>query len=68
MGELKQDYREWFLYAEEDLKSAKILASEKIFRASAYHAQQCAEKALKSYLVQIRKTHDLVELTQFGSC
>jgi len=63
-----QDYRAWLSYAEEDLTSARILVKEKVFRSATYHAQQCVEKALKSYLVfkqqEIRKTHDLVELTQ----
>lgn len=63
-----QDYRAWLSYAEEDLVCARLLQKEKIFRAASYHTQQCAEKALKSYLVfkerELRKTHDLVELTQ----
>lgn len=63
-----QDFKAWFSYAQEDLISAQILLRENVFRAATYHTQQCVEKALKSYLVfkeqEIRKTHDLVELTQ----
>ena len=65
----------WIEFAEVDLKTAYILirAEEVHIGPILYSTQQCAEKALKAYLVfkrmPIRKTHDLIELlnlcTQF---
>ncbi len=63
-----QKHEQWLDYAHDDLKSAKILfAAEEIIVASIlFHSQQCAEKALKAYLVHnsvpFKRTHDLVEL------
>jgi len=55
----------WYMIALEDLDSAKHLLSRS-FMTTLFHVQQCAEKALKSYLVlkkgSIKKTHDLVLL------
>ena len=45
---------QWFEYAEEDLRLARhglIMPSSCPYRLIAYHAQQCAEKYLKAYLV-----------------
>lgn len=62
-----QKHEESIWYAQDDLTAAKILCRENIYRASLYHCQQAAEKALKAYLVwknaTIRKTHDLIILT-----
>jgi HEPN domain-containing protein len=45
--------KEWLSYANTDLIGAKALADmgENFFPLAAFHAQQCAEKALKAYLV-----------------
>ena len=46
--------RDWAAYADEDLRLARhalTLASGCPYRLIAYHAQQCAEKYLKSFLV-----------------
>lgn len=46
--------RQWTAYADEDLRMAEhalTIGDEAPFRLIAYHAQQCAEKYLKSYLV-----------------
>lgn len=46
--------KKWINYAEEDLRLAKhslTLESGCPFRLTAYHAQQCAEKYLKAFLV-----------------
>jgi len=56
---------EWLFKADHDLKSAQILfrAHEPVLDMAIYHTQQCAEKALKAYLVfreqEIDKTHNL---------
>ncbi len=58
-----QNYEKWMLKASSDLRGAKILLKEESFDLCVYHAQQCAEKMLKAYLVykeqEIRKTHEL---------
>ena len=58
-------------YAEEDLRLAKhglTMSSSCPFRLIAYHAQQCAEKYLKAYLVFKRidfpYTHNIRNLLQ----
>jgi len=46
--------REWLSHAKGDLEYAKVgltLGTEQAFRLVAFHAQQCAEKSLKAYLV-----------------
>ncbi|MDR0983614.1 MAG: HEPN domain-containing protein [Ruminococcus sp.] len=42
---------DWFSYAEFDLASAKTLYNSKNALHSAFHCQQCIEKALKGYLL-----------------
>ena len=62
--------RDWFEKADQDLEMARrALGPEKPLPGMAcYHAQQCAEKYLKGYLiahsVPFRFVHDLVYLTQ----
>jgi len=46
--------KEWLLHADEDLRLAKHafkLKTSTPYKLIAYHAQQCAEKCLKAYLV-----------------
>lgn len=52
--EVFQKVSQWLNYADEDLHLAKhglIMESSCPYRLIAYHAQQCAEKHLKAYLV-----------------
>jgi HEPN domain-containing protein len=60
-----QKHEHWLAIAQEDLASAKHLNIVP-FMTALFHIQQCAEKALKAYLVfkkdSIMKTHDLVRL------
>lgn len=52
--ELVKKAKEWLQYADEDLRLADhafALTSSAPYRLIAYHAQQCAEKSLKAYLV-----------------
>ena len=57
------------MIAQRDLKAAKIIIhyEEESVSVALYLSQQCAEKALKAYLVfqkiPIQKTHDLLKLT-----
>ncbi len=57
---------EWIERAEEDFHLAQIALRQRKFKAynsTCFHAQQCAEKYLKAFLVRhniaFRKTHDL---------
>jgi len=66
-----KQHEAWLLKAENDLKSAEKLVkgSSPILDTSVFHAQQCAEKALKAYLAfkkqPLQRTHDLVPLIEF---
>lgn len=66
-------YEAWLFQAQNDLKSAKKLieGDAAILDTSVYHAQQCAEKALKAYLSfkhqPVRRTHDVEFLVELCS-
>lgn len=58
---------EWLGKADVDLSAASVLLSAgNLYEVVAFHAQQAAEKALKSYLVwhqvEFPKTHDISRL------
>jgi HEPN domain-containing protein len=62
-----QEHEMWLDYAENDLKMAKISLKEDAVISSAFFlTQQCAEKALKGFLIfhdrPAKKIHDLVSL------
>lgn len=65
---MEDDANRWLVYAQDDLKTAQLLLerSEIAPWVSCFHAQQAAEKALKSLLVRHQrafpKTHDLLTL------
>ncbi len=63
-----QIHSAWLKKANKDLEGAKVLSREDINDLAVYHAHQCAEKALKSFLAfklcSIQKSHDLVVLTE----
>jgi HEPN domain-containing protein len=40
----------WLAFAREDLRMAELALAEDIFNQACFHAQQCAEKAIKGYL------------------
>lgn len=68
-SQIEDNVRQWVRYAEEDLTYARYglaIKKECPFRLVAYHAQQCAEKYLKSYLVlsgvDFPYTHDIERL------
>lgn len=60
----------WFQYAAEDLRLAKygMEASPPFLKGSSFHAQQCAEKAMKGFLLsngrEAPRTHDLRGLSE----
>ncbi len=63
----------WIIKAENDLKTARKFfeTDDPVLETSIYHAQQCAEKALKAYLAlkgqPIQKTHDVAFLVELCS-
>lgn len=61
----------WLQKSSEDLRTAKLLASQstdEFFGPAVFHAQQAAEKAIKGFLacqkIRFPKTHDLSILIQ----
>jgi len=69
--EIIQKVQQWIIYGDEDLQLAKhglTLASSAPYRLIAYHAQQCAEKYLKAYLIYYRidfpYTHNIAQLLE----
>ncbi|MCR4397344.1 MAG: HEPN domain-containing protein, partial [Firmicutes bacterium] len=58
--------KQWLRFAFEDLKMARLALSEQIFNQACFHAQQCAEKALKGIILSARRpvprTHKLADL------
>ncbi len=64
-----QEHEGWLRIAKEDLLMAKLGLANELFSHVTYNCQQCAEKALKGYLVfkrypAIIKTHDLLKLLE----
>ena len=61
--------RSWLAKAASDLRTARILgaAEDAPLDTAIYHCQQCAEKAVKAFLVHCgntpQKTHDIRNLT-----
>ena len=68
-----KQHEAWLFKAESDLKSAKKLmeGESAVPDTAIYHAQQCAEKALKAYLSfklqPVQRTHDLEFLVELCS-
>jgi HEPN domain-containing protein len=51
-------YFDWIDRAGEDLEAAKLLmAGDDTLNASAFHCQQCIEKALKGYILSVSNEH-----------
>lgn len=62
------DTREWLKRGTSDRVASAALIGEELPAEALFHAQQCAEKALKAFLTwhqtPFRKTHNLEELKQ----
>jgi HEPN domain-containing protein len=74
--EVQRKVREWLAYADDDLRFARgglSLSGEQgpVHRLVAYHAQPCAEKYLKAYLVclgvDFPRTHNISTLLELCS-
>ena len=65
--------KQWIMRADDDLRLAELIMSdsEPVYWAAAFHAQQCAEKALKGLLtfhdIRAGKTHDIENLIRLSS-
>jgi HEPN domain-containing protein len=63
-------HENWLQFAFDDLRSAEILLAAGIFTMVCFHAQQCAEKALKAVLAAHRqpipRSHNLIRLRQMA--
>lgn len=71
--DITRKVHQWLQYGDEDLSLAKhalTLKSSVPYRLIAYHAQQCAEKHLKAFLVFRREdfpfTHNLARLVEIA--
>ena len=63
---MNEDAERWLLFARQDLRMAELALGEMIFNQACFHAQQCAEKAIKGWLrqqeQQAPRTHRLADL------
>lgn len=70
---MKDEAGIWLSYADENLKSAKILLNQKLFNPCLQNVQQSIEKYLKAMLLEKDqksfKTHSICELVKkIGRC
>jgi HEPN domain-containing protein len=54
--------RHWLAFARQDLRMTELALSEGIYNQACFHAQQCAEKAVKGYLEQLGQTPPRIHL------
>jgi HEPN domain-containing protein len=73
-AEIQRKVIQWLEYADEDIQLARhalTLSTGVPYRLVAYHAQQCAEKSLKAYLVShhidFPYTHNISRLLELCS-
>lgn len=63
---MKGETKQWLKYADENLRSAKVLLDNKLFNPCLQNAQQAVEKMLKALLVEFsvkfKKTRSINEL------
>ena len=63
---MKDETKKWLQYAEENLRSARLLLDSELFNPCLQNVQQAVEKMLKALLVEstkkIKKTHSINEL------
>jgi len=65
--------KQWIMRADDDLRLAELIQKDNdpAYWAIAFHAQQCAEKALKGLLtfhdIRAGKTHDIEKLLRLSS-
>ena len=63
---MKDETKKWLDYADENLRSAKLLFDNELFNPCLQNVQQAVEKMLKAVLVELatklKKTHSINEL------
>ncbi len=63
---MKDETKVWLKFAEENLKSSKILLKSHLYNPSLQNTQQTAEKSLKAIFIEknikLKRTHDILEL------
>jgi HEPN domain-containing protein len=63
---MKDETKKWLEYADENLRSARLLLDSELFNPCLQNVQQAVEKMLKALLVEstkkIQKTHSINEL------
>lgn len=63
---MKDQTKKWLEYADENLRSAKVLLESELFNPCLQNVQQAVEKMLKALLIEsrikIKKTHSINEL------
>jgi HEPN domain-containing protein len=63
---MKDETKKWLDYADENLRSARLLLDSELFNPCLQNVQQAVEKMLKALLVEstkkIKKTHSMNEL------
>ena len=61
---MKDETKQWLNYAEENLKSSKILLESHLYKPSLQNSQQSIEKNIKAYFVEngykLQKTHNIL--------
>ena len=64
---MRKDTELWLQYADENLKSARVLLESQLYNTCLQNVQQAVEKFLKAYLIEqatgLSKTHSIMELT-----
>ena len=62
---MRDPAKAWLDFARDDLRMAELALKEGIYNQACFHAQQCAEKALKAVIqlkIKVPKVHSLPEL------
>ena len=63
---MKDETKKWLEYADENLRSARLLLDSELFNPCLQNVQQAVEKMLKALLMEltkkIKKTHSMNEL------
>lgn len=63
---MRDDTKIWLNYADDNLKSSKILLESFLFNPCLHNIQQTVEKSLKAILIEkeikLKRTHDIYEL------
>lgn len=62
---MNERVKQWLSFADDDLKTARLVLKEAIYNQACFHSQQCAEKCLKALLEskgKVPKVHRLLEL------